>query len=67
LCSFFESEASMKGKKEIDEELTQAYLIRKNHRERTGQPYYDMSFFTSSRLFFIFSHSFSLPFIIELN
>jgi len=49
LCTFFENASSEKAKREIDEELSPAYITRKKHRERTGQPYYDMSFFTSSR------------------
>ena len=30
---------------DIDRQLSEAYMLRKRHRERTGQPYYDVSNF----------------------
>ncbi|KAF9939083.1 hypothetical protein BGZ65_011619, partial [Modicella reniformis] len=48
-CSVIEKAAMEKAIPEIEESLANAFNIRKKHRERTGQPYYDMATYQSSR------------------
>ncbi|KAF9558989.1 hypothetical protein EC968_006772 [Mortierella alpina] len=48
-CSIIEKAAMEKSIPEIEESLASAFSIRKKHRERTGQPYYDMATYQSSR------------------
>ncbi|KAF9965878.1 hypothetical protein BGZ70_003892 [Mortierella alpina] len=48
-CSVIEKAAMEKAIPEIEESLASAFTIRKKHRERTGQPYYDMATYQSSR------------------
>ncbi|KAJ3039081.1 hypothetical protein HDV00_012639 [Rhizophlyctis rosea] len=48
-CSVMEKAASEKAIPEIDEQLQAAYHTRRKHRERTGQPYYDMQVYAASR------------------
>ncbi|KAF9980258.1 hypothetical protein BGZ75_008644 [Mortierella antarctica] len=48
-CSVIEKAAMEKSIPEIEESLASAFSIRKKHRERTGQPYYDMTTYQSSR------------------
>ncbi|KAI8604517.1 CCR4-Not complex component, Not1-domain-containing protein [Dissophora ornata] len=48
-CSVIEKAAMEKAIPEIEESLTNAFNARKKHRERTGQPYYDMATYQSSR------------------
>ncbi|KAJ3055880.1 hypothetical protein HK097_008877 [Rhizophlyctis rosea] len=48
-CSVMEKAASEKAIPEIDEHLQGAYHTRRKHRERTGQPYYDMQVYAASR------------------
>ncbi|KAJ1653643.1 CCR4-NOT core subunit cdc39 [Dispira simplex] len=43
VCAIVEMEATNRAAQEIDECLNNAYVTRKRHRERTGQPYYDMA------------------------
>ncbi|CAG8494332.1 7474_t:CDS:10 [Funneliformis mosseae] len=45
-CSFIEKAAMDKAVPEIDESLASSFSNRKKHRERTGQPYYDMSVYS---------------------
>ncbi|KAL1917446.1 uncharacterized protein VTP21DRAFT_3839 [Calcarisporiella thermophila] len=49
-CSVIEKVAMEKAIPEIDDQLAQAFSNRKKHRERTGQPYYDMNILSVSRL-----------------
>jgi len=44
-CMLIEKAATEKAVRDMDEALTPALSIRKNHREQKGQPYYDMSIF----------------------
>ncbi|RKP34362.1 CCR4-Not complex component, Not1-domain-containing protein [Dimargaris cristalligena] len=46
-CAIVEAEATNRATREIDECLAPAFLARKQHRERTGQPFYDMGTFNS--------------------
>ncbi|KAG0199082.1 hypothetical protein BGX28_007595 [Mortierella sp. GBA30] len=48
-CSVIEKAAMEKAIPEIEESLASAFSNRKKHRERTGQPYYDMATYQSSR------------------
>lgn len=48
-CSVVEKTASEKAIAEIDEGLGSSFVNRRKHRERTGQPFYDMAVYTSSR------------------
>ncbi|KAF9185667.1 hypothetical protein BGZ51_002497 [Haplosporangium sp. Z 767] len=48
-CSVIEKAAMEKAIPEIEESLANAFNNRKKHRERTGQPYYDMATYQSSR------------------
>ncbi|KAF9585097.1 hypothetical protein BGW38_003916, partial [Lunasporangiospora selenospora] len=48
-CSVIEKAAMEKAIPEIEESLAAAFNNRKKHRERTGQPYYDMATYQSSR------------------
>ncbi|KAG0294790.1 hypothetical protein BGZ96_000456 [Linnemannia gamsii] len=48
-CSVIEKAAMEKAIPEIEESLANAFSTRKKHRERTGQPYYDMATYQSSR------------------
>ncbi|KAF9207336.1 hypothetical protein BGZ49_000688 [Haplosporangium sp. Z 27] len=48
-CSVIEKAAMEKAIPEIEESLANAFNARKKHRERTGQPYYDMATYQSSR------------------
>ncbi|KAG0047310.1 hypothetical protein BGZ83_007625 [Gryganskiella cystojenkinii] len=48
-CSAIEKAAMEKAIPEIEESLASSFSNRKKHRERTGQPYYDMATFNSSR------------------
>ncbi|KAK3820433.1 MAG: CCR4-Not complex component, Not1-domain-containing protein [Benniella sp.] len=48
-CSVIEKAAMEKAIPEIEESLAIAFNARKKHRERTGQPYYDMATYQSSR------------------
>ncbi|KAJ3299964.1 hypothetical protein HK104_005661 [Borealophlyctis nickersoniae] len=48
-CSVMEKAASEKAIPEIDDALHTAYHNRRKHRERTGQPYYDMQIYAASR------------------
>ncbi|CAO3574719.1 unnamed protein product [Mortierella alpina] len=48
-CSVIEKAAMEKAIPEIEESLASALTIRKKHRERTGQPYYDVATYQSSR------------------
>ncbi|KAG0365781.1 CCR4-Not complex component, Not1-domain-containing protein [Gamsiella multidivaricata] len=48
-CSVIEKAAMEKAIPEIEESLANAFSARKKHRERTGQPYYDMATYQSSR------------------
>ncbi|CAB4419785.1 unnamed protein product [Rhizophagus irregularis] len=45
-CTFIEKAAMDKAVPEIDESLASSFSNRKKHRERTGQPYYDMSVYS---------------------
>lgn len=45
-CSFIEKAAMDKAVPEIDESLASSFSNRKKHRERTGQPYYDMTVYS---------------------
>ncbi|KAI9023310.1 CCR4-Not complex component, Not1-domain-containing protein [Hyaloraphidium curvatum] len=47
--SIIEKTAAEKALPEIDEALANAYTNRRKHRERTGQPYFDVAVFTASR------------------
>ncbi|ORZ06742.1 CCR4-Not complex component, Not1-domain-containing protein [Lobosporangium transversale] len=48
-CSVIEKAAMEKAIPEIEESLANAFNARKKHRERTGQPYYDVATYQSSR------------------
>ncbi|KAJ3092021.1 hypothetical protein HK102_011503 [Quaeritorhiza haematococci] len=48
-CSVIEKTAAEKAVPEIDEGLASSYINRRKHRERTGQPYYDMAVYAASR------------------
>ncbi|KAG0358226.1 hypothetical protein BG005_002580 [Podila minutissima] len=48
-CSVIEKAAMEKAVPEIEESLAAAFNNRKKHRERTGQPYYDMATYQASR------------------
>ncbi|KAF9430928.1 hypothetical protein BGZ94_002057 [Podila epigama] len=48
-CSVIEKAAMEKAIPEIEESLAVAFNNRKKHRERTGQPYYDMATYQASR------------------
>ncbi|KAG0225949.1 hypothetical protein BGW41_004453 [Actinomortierella wolfii] len=48
-CSVIEKAAMEKAIPEIEESLATAISLRKRHRERTGQPYYDMATYQASR------------------
>ncbi|KAF9948497.1 hypothetical protein BGZ72_009597 [Mortierella alpina] len=48
-CSVIEKAAMEKSIPEIEDSLASAFSIRKKYRERTGQPYYDMATYQSSR------------------
>jgi CCR4-NOT transcription complex subunit 1 len=48
-CSFMEKAAAEKSVQEIDESLAVAYSNRKKHREKSTQPYYDLSVYAASR------------------
>lgn len=48
-CSVMEKTAAEKSITEIDESLSGAYLSRRKHRERSTQPFYDMTVFGASR------------------
>ncbi|RUS35473.1 CCR4-Not complex component, Not1-domain-containing protein [Jimgerdemannia flammicorona] len=48
-CSIIEKAAMEKALPEIDEALASGFNNRKKHRERTNQPFYDMSVFSASR------------------
>ncbi|CAG8523976.1 14374_t:CDS:10, partial [Acaulospora morrowiae] len=45
-CSYIEKAAMDKALPEIDESLASSFSNRKKHRERTGQPYYDMTVYS---------------------
>jgi CCR4-NOT transcription complex subunit 1 len=45
-CTFIEKAAMDKAVPEIDDSLASSFSNRKKHRERTGQPYYDMSVYS---------------------
>ena len=47
-CMLIEKAATEKGVRDVDEALSNAVSARRNHREQTGQPYYDMSIFSQS-------------------
>lgn len=47
--SIIEKTAAEKAVPEIDEALAASYANRRKHRERTGQPYFDVAVFTASR------------------
>jgi CCR4-NOT transcription complex subunit 1 len=46
-CMLIEKAATEKAMRDIDEGLAPALAGRRKHREQTGQPFYDMSIFTS--------------------
>jgi len=46
-CMLIEKAATEKAVRDMDESISSALSVRKNHREQTGQPYYDMSIFHS--------------------
>ncbi len=46
-CMLIEKAATEKARRDVDEQLETALRARKEHRERTGQPFYDMAIFTS--------------------
>ena len=48
-CSVMEKAAAEKAIPEIDESLAAAYMNRRKHIERTGQPYFDMAIYSASR------------------
>ncbi|KAF9576644.1 hypothetical protein EC968_006992 [Mortierella alpina] len=48
-CSVIEKTAMEKAIPEIEESLATAFNNRKKHRERTGQPYYDVATYQASR------------------
>jgi CCR4-NOT transcription complex subunit 1 len=48
-CNFIEKAAVDKAIRDIDEALSAAYARRKQHRETTGAPYYDMTIFGNGR------------------
>uniref|UniRef100_A0A7R9Z6V1 CCR4-Not complex component Not1 C-terminal domain-containing protein n=1 Tax=Pseudictyota dubia TaxID=2749911 RepID=A0A7R9Z6V1_9STRA len=47
-CMLIEKAATEKAVRDVDEALSPALNARKKHRDQTGQPFYDMSIFTSS-------------------
>ncbi|KAJ3349536.1 hypothetical protein HDU83_000454 [Entophlyctis luteolus] len=47
-CTVMERAAAEKSVAEIDESLASAYMSRRKHRERSTQPYYDISIFAAS-------------------
>lgn len=48
-CSVVDKTAAEKSIIEIEEGLSSSFVNRKKHRERTGNPYYDMAVYASSR------------------
>lgn len=48
-CSLVEKSASEKAIVEIDASLATDFENRRKHRERTGQPFYDLAVYSSSR------------------
>jgi CCR4-NOT transcription complex subunit 1 len=46
-CKLIEKAATEKAVRDIDEALGPAMNARRKHREQTGQPYYDMSIFST--------------------
>mmetsp|Transcript_25184 Transcript_25184/g.73927 ORF Transcript_25184/g.73927 Transcript_25184/m.73927 type:complete len:2663 (-) Transcript_25184:304-8292(-) len=46
-CMLIEKAATEKAVRDVDEALAPALNSRKKHREQTGQPFYDMSIFTT--------------------
>lgn len=44
-CKLIEKAATEKAVRDVDEALAQAINSRRQHREQTGQPFYDMSIF----------------------
>lgn len=48
-CSVIEKAAAEKSVPEADDNLAASYANRRKHRERTGQPYYDMAVYAASR------------------
>lgn len=48
-CSVIEKTSSEKAIEEVDKNLSAAFDARKKHRERSAQPFYDMSIYTNSR------------------
>ncbi|GKY99341.1 hypothetical protein MPSEU_000889100 [Mayamaea pseudoterrestris] len=50
-CMLIEKAATEKAVREIEEALASAVGARRNHRDQTGQPYYDMSIFSNGNRF----------------
>ena len=48
-CTFIENAAVEKAVRDIDDALAAAYSRRKQHRDTTGAPYYDMTIFGAGR------------------
>ena len=48
-CSVMEKTAAEKSIPEVDETMSSAYINRRKHKERSNQPFYDMSIFGASR------------------
>jgi CCR4-NOT transcription complex subunit 1 len=46
-CMLIQKAATEKAVREVDDALSAAINARRNHREQTGQPYYDMSIFSN--------------------
>lgn len=46
-CMLIEKAATEKAVREVDEALATAIAARRKHREQTGQPFYDMSIFST--------------------
>lgn len=47
-CKLIEKAATEKAVRDVDDALEDAMSIRRKHREKTGQPYYDMSIFSNA-------------------
>ncbi|KAJ3113310.1 hypothetical protein HDU96_003550 [Phlyctochytrium bullatum] len=48
-CAVMEKAAADKATLEIDQNLANAFLSRRKHRERTNQPFYDVAIYAASR------------------
>lgn len=48
-CMLIEKAATEKAVRDVDESLAQQLNARRNHREQTGQPFYDMSIFGNNQ------------------